>query len=227
MALDIAKSFKFPFNDQNWVVKLLIGTVLGIIPIVNFFSLGYAYKVFKKTLNNEEPSLPEWDDWGGYFVQGLLVFVIGLIYLVIPLVILFIGIGLFSKAAVNSAMGASAAGLYAVGGLFAFVGGVLTLIAELLLPMVLAVYAKNKEDFGSIFKFGEIVGNIFKILGDYVLVIVIAIGVAIVVGVLTMIPIIGWLIYVLVIFYLMLVFMTLFGMACSKAFTAAGPAAKK
>jgi hypothetical protein len=221
MALDIAKGFKFPFSDQNWVVKLIIGTVLGIIPIINFFSLGYAYKVFKKTLNKEEPALPEWDDWGGYFVQGLLVAVIGIIYLIIPIVLLAIGMGLFSKAAINSAMGTSAAGLYAIGGLLAFVGGVLALAAELMLPMVLAVYAKNKEDFSSIFKFGEIIGNIFKVIGDYILVVVIGIGVAIVLGIIMMIPIIGWLIYVLALFYLMIVFMTLFGMACSGAFGAA------
>jgi hypothetical protein len=227
MALDIAKGFKFPFNDQNWVVKLLIGTVLGIIPIVNFFSVGYAYKVFKKSLNNEEPALPEWDDWGGYFIQGLLVFVIELIYLVIPMVLLIIGVSSFSKAAINTAMGTSSAGLYAIGGLFAFVGGVLALVAALTLPMVLAVYAKNNEDFGSIFKIGEIIGKIFKVIGDYILVFVVGIGAAIILGVIMMIPILGWLIYVLALFYLMVVFTTLFGMACSKAFTAGPAPAKK
>jgi len=220
--VDVKKALTFPFNDQNWVVKLLIGLVLTIIPIVNFFSMGYVYEVFKKVVNKQEPFLPEWDNWGDLFKKGLMLFLIALVYAIIPAILFGAGMGMISRAAMMGAYGYGqpAVGSGIFGGLLAFVGGALLLIVELMLPMVFAHYAKNNENFGSAFKIGEIISNIFKVIGDYLLAIVVLIGIAIVIGLVMMIPILGWIAYILAIFYIFLVAFVLFAMACSGAYTA-------
>ena len=47
MVANIENSFKFVFRDKSWIVKLLVGGVLIMIPIVNFIVLGYLLKVLK------------------------------------------------------------------------------------------------------------------------------------------------------------------------------------
>ena len=216
--LDIKEAMTYPLKDENWIVKVLIGTLLGIIPIVNFFSMGYAYQLFKKAVNKEALTLPEWDNWGDLFLKGFMIFLISVVYLIIPGIILAIGAGLTSSAAIKSSQGYSAIGQGVVGGLFIFVGGVLYFIVALILPMVLAHYAKNNDDFGSIFKFGEIIGNIFKVIGDYILALVVIVGVVIVLGIVGVIPILGMIILIAISFYLWLFIYALLGMACSGAY---------
>ena len=216
MALDIGKALKFPLDDQNWIVKILIGTVLMIIPIVNFMPIGYVYNIFKKVLNKEEPSLPEWEGWGDLFIRGLMVFLIMLVYIIVPWIILMIGTGLMTAGANNNS-----GALTGLGGFVMFIGGLLYLIVAILVPFAIAHYAKNNEEFGAIFKFGDIIGNFFKVIGDYLLAIVVMIGILFVLGLIGVIPILGWIIGFLAIFYVMVVMYTLLAMAIQKAYEVA------
>jgi len=45
--MDIGRSFKFMFEDEGWITKILIGGILGLIPIVNFVIYGYQLEVIK------------------------------------------------------------------------------------------------------------------------------------------------------------------------------------
>ncbi len=38
--MDIGKSFTYMFEEDKWVEKVLIGGLLCLIPIVNFFAIG-------------------------------------------------------------------------------------------------------------------------------------------------------------------------------------------
>jgi hypothetical protein len=147
-----------------------------------------------------------------------MVLIITFVYLIVPGILLGIGIGMSSSAAMKSSQGQSAIGLGLFGVFFAIVGGILYLIAAFILPMVLAHYAKNNEDFGAIFRFGEIISNVFKVISDYLIAIVVVIGVGILIAIVGMIPILGWIIMIALYFFLWLVFYTLFGMACSGAY---------
>ena len=213
MALDIGKALKFPTEDENWIVKILIGTVLMIIPIVNFIPIGYVYNIFKKVLNKEEPNLPEWGEWGDLFIRGLMVFLIMLVYIIVPWILLMIGGGIMTAGA-NNDSGA----LTGLGGFVMFIGGLLYLVVALLVPFAIAHYAKNGEEFGAIFKFGDIIGNLFKAIGDYLLAIVVMIGVFFVLGLISMIPILGWIVGFLAMFYVIVVMYTLLAMAIQKAY---------
>jgi len=227
MALDIGKSFKFPLADPNWVVKILIGTVLSWIPIVNFFSIGNAYRIFKKVLDKGEPALLEWDDWGGFFMDGLKVFVIYLIYMIVPIILMFAGQGIIASAMYKLAMGGSGGGIMVLGWLIYIVAIILSICLGIIMPMAVAYFAKNNEDFGAVFRFKEIIASVFQVFGDYILVIVIAVGVSIVFAVTFMI-IIGFVLLPLSIFYLMVVFASLYGQAFAPAFggAPASPAKK-
>ena len=97
--IDPALILAFPFQDQNWVKKFLIASLLvffsfiPVIPVV--LLLGYSAEIIRLiVIENESPSLPEWDDLSNYFNGGIRLFGISAIYM-IPATLL-IGIGYFS-----------------------------------------------------------------------------------------------------------------------------------
>ncbi|PIU41890.1 MAG: hypothetical protein COS99_03060 [Candidatus Omnitrophica bacterium CG07_land_8_20_14_0_80_42_15] len=92
MVADIENVFKFAFKDKNWIIKMLIGGVLAIIPVVNFIVFGYVLKVLKDAKEGKEARLPEWEDFGALFKDGLTVFIIVLAYALIICIIWLIGI---------------------------------------------------------------------------------------------------------------------------------------
>ena len=83
--VDITRAIKRPFTDFT---KLIIASVLNIIPIINFFSVGYSLKC-AKTAMKKDYKLPEWADWGNLWVKGLFYFILIQIYL-LPATIFYI-----------------------------------------------------------------------------------------------------------------------------------------
>lgn len=102
---DLKLLFAYPFQDPKWKDKFLIGSVIAfagyIIPILPFLLIyGYMAEVIRGVIATGQPTLPEWDDWGKYFKDGLKLFGVVFVWL-LPLIILlllallvfFIGIG--------------------------------------------------------------------------------------------------------------------------------------
>ncbi len=86
--VELVKALKRPFSDIN---KFLIGTLLGIIPIVNFTVIGYTLVSTGFTKEKtERDSLPEWKNYGDLFVKGLVSVVIGII-LFLPAALIILG----------------------------------------------------------------------------------------------------------------------------------------
>lgn len=76
----------FPFQDPEWRKKFIIGGALifanYIVPIVPMLAVaGYMMKIMGQAIQGEEPSLPEWDDWGDLIIEGLKGTGIAMIYL--------------------------------------------------------------------------------------------------------------------------------------------------
>jgi hypothetical protein len=79
--MDFGKSFVFMFEDPNWVRKFGIGALVALaglllspilIGLLAFvFLAGYSLDVTRNVIRREQYPLPEWDDWGGFFVKGL------------------------------------------------------------------------------------------------------------------------------------------------------------
>lgn len=88
--MDIGKSFTFMFEDKDWIAKIGIG---GLIVLFSFLIIpipllvGYALRVTRNVADGHPTPLPEWNDFGNMFVQGLMA-IIGAIIWFIPVLIL-------------------------------------------------------------------------------------------------------------------------------------------
>ena len=76
--MDFGKALTYPFDDDDWLAKLGIGLVVGLVPIVNFALAGWLVKLIGNVKRGDELPLPAWDDFGDHFMKGLLVAVAGL-----------------------------------------------------------------------------------------------------------------------------------------------------
>ena len=69
--------------------KILLGTCLSLIPVLNFFALGYIYRLNLRIRQGFRIELPEWDNWKDLFLDGLKFFLILLIWMGVPVLIGF------------------------------------------------------------------------------------------------------------------------------------------
>ena len=66
--------------SSDWKKIIILGVIL-IIPIVDFIGLGYVLRIIKLTISGVD-DLPEFDDLGDLFVDGLKVLVVSIVYLI-------------------------------------------------------------------------------------------------------------------------------------------------
>lgn len=165
LTMDYETAFKKPFTDLK---KLLIGILLGIVPIVNFFVSGYVVRTAKNAMEKDS-SLPEWQNWGELFVNGLLYMVIGLLYMLPALVVGIVSLWPVLPSMISSytsQMMPNAAQMPDITQMMAggMVGGLalmalLVLAAAYILPSAILHFANN--GFGAAFKLGNVLSNAF------------------------------------------------------------------
>jgi hypothetical protein len=78
--MDFGKAIGFPFEDEDWLTKLGLAFVLLFVPFANIAVIGWQYKLAQNVKRGEERPLPAWDDFGDYFMKGLLFIVAGFLY---------------------------------------------------------------------------------------------------------------------------------------------------
>ena len=148
--MDFINSLKRPFIDLK---KLFFGLVFTIIPVLNFFSLGFILQSAKLTLKKKN-SLPQWNNFKDLFIDGIYFFIINVIYFIPAMLFLgifyLIGVGIFSKYLSLSQQ---------LNYLFYLSLPIIlfTILADYLLPVGLINYIKKREfsasfHFKSIFK---------------------------------------------------------------------------
>lgn len=166
--MDIGSSFTYMFQDKDWIKKILIGGVVGFIPIVNFAAWGYVVQIIRNVRDGQTLPLPEWDEFGKYFVDGLWIFLIFLVWL-IPIFVV----------ACLSAIGAAAVGN---GGDLEGAYGVVSACFSCLMvlwgfviaaasPGIMIRFAESGQ-FNAGFQFGEIFSFISANVGNYIIVII-------------------------------------------------------
>ncbi len=197
----ISNSMKYPSSD--WKKIIILGVIL-IIPIVDFIAIGYILRIIKSTIAGYD-DLPEFDDLGELFIDGLKVLIVGIIYNIIPLIVILIGI-FGSIAAVGGAANITANPLAFAGllGATVIIGLILAFIFGIFEIIALANMAFYNE-LGAAFKFSEIVERISKIgWGKYIIwfiiMIVIWIIVTIITSILSAIPYIGIIIAIIFVY---------------------------
>jgi len=101
--MDFGRGLAYVRQDPNWLVKTLLGSVLSLVPILNFAAVGYSMDVVWNVHGGREVPLPEWgDDFGQRWVRGLLAVLIQLIYL-LPLVLVACGLMALTAAGARTA----------------------------------------------------------------------------------------------------------------------------
>ena len=183
--MDIGRSFTYMFEDQDWLKKILIGGVVNLIPIVNFANTGYFIEAIKNTAEGRELPLPEWDDFGGKFMKGLMAGIAGFIY-ALP-IMLFMGIVFGLTAAIAGSLDNDTAETVAticplLGNCVVFV---YMILFTLIFPAAVIRYALTGQ-FGAFFRFGDIIAFIKANIGGYIialLVVLVASLIAQIVGV--------------------------------------------
>ncbi|EMA04713.1 DUF4013 domain-containing protein [Haloferax denitrificans] len=200
----ISESLNYLRNGEDWVKTVLIGGVLGLLSILivpTFLVIGYLLRVVRATMKGDEQP-PVFDDWGDMAIDGVKGFAIAFVYALVPAIIA----GVFGFAGIVGAAagGSDAAG--AVGGIVALVGlllaFVLGLLAAYLIPAALSNYAET-DRMGSAFDFGTLrpILTSGKYATAWLMSFAVLFASSIVVGVLNVIPLLGFVVGAFVTFY--------------------------
>jgi hypothetical protein len=201
--MDVGKALTFITEDERWVNKVIILLIVSffsflIIPI--FFLIGYAIGITRNVKDGVEKPLPEWENWGQLFMDGLYIFIAQFVYTLPFLIIACIamvatgGLGALADPGGNSD---AMAALVGTTGLIIGCLGFLYVIALIFIsPAIIIQYVLQNDDFGACFRFGQVFGIARDSIADIFIVVLVMIGigfaVSMVTGVLSLIPCIGW-----------------------------------
>lgn len=90
--MDIGRSFTAGFDDQQWVTKLLLAFLFSILVVTSPAVLGFWMRYLRNVAEGNDGVLPEWNDFGTYWVRGLLVILAAIAYTIVGLLLLIVGI---------------------------------------------------------------------------------------------------------------------------------------
>jgi len=168
--MDIGRALSFPFKDAEWVKKILIGGLITLIPFIgSFVAFGYAIEVVRRAYQNDD-TLPEWDDFGGYLTRGFLGWVGALVW-AIPLIL--IGFCAFIPAIALSGDDSGASGAFFLFG-YCLIIPLAIIFQAFVLPILLGRYAVERN-FGAMFQFSEVIEEIRRAGSALLMVLVVAI----------------------------------------------------
>jgi hypothetical protein len=132
-SIDFGRSFTFTGEDPEWVSKILIGGVfvLACSLLVGIpFVLGYVSRTLRNVAAGVARPLPDWDDLGGLFNEGLRLTGVYLLHVLAVMVLLGVFIGLLLTPMILSQAHDPADALGPLGGLLIVVMyGVIMLVA--------------------------------------------------------------------------------------------------
>jgi len=174
--MDLERSLKYPFNDQEWLQKILIGGMLSVVPIINLATWGYALRALKNITQGEEVPLPEWSEFGDYFVKGLMSLIATLVYS-IPIILLACVGSVLGNTMMSAAQHQPHMVSYprAMMGLcIGFLATIYGLLMAVVLPAAFTKYAITAE-FADFFRFGEIFSYIGSNPGNYFIALVVTV----------------------------------------------------
>jgi len=157
--MDIGKSFSYVFEDEKWISKVLVG---GLFVLASFilvgipFLMGYMLQTMRNVMQGLERPLPEWDNLGEKFKEGLILIIIVIIW-TIPIWVLqgiaaIAGVGLVGMSG-NSDLAGGAVGIFSI--CFSCLVSLYALAIAVLWPALYIRFARAPE-FKTGFEFAEI-----------------------------------------------------------------------
>ncbi len=196
----ISDSIKYP--SSNWGKVLILGviTIASILIVPIFLLIGYLFRIIKATLAGLD-ELPEFDEIGEMFVDGLKVFVVGIVYF-IPVAIISAIVGALIGSSNAASLSLNPYMIWAV-----VLGYIVYIIVAAIIGLIEVIAIANMAyydgELGAAFRFSEILDHIAKIgWGKYIItyiVIAIVASIGFLIGFLTIFIIIGIILLPLVI----------------------------
>jgi hypothetical protein len=170
-------AFTYPFQDPNWIKKILLIAVISLIPLVGqLVLLGWVLEITRRVIANEQPTLPDSIDFGGWLMKGIMAAVIGFVY-ALPIIIIYgcMMVGMFGVPALGQAVKLDDGTISMMLSAVSICGGcivlLLAIIVGIIMPAALGNYAAHGQ-LGAAFRFGEVLGLVRAAPLAYVLVIV-------------------------------------------------------
>lgn len=196
----ISDSINYP--SSNWGKVLFLGVIMiaSILIVPVFLLIGYLFRIIKATLAGLD-ELPEFDEIGEMFVDGLKVFVVGIVYS-IPVIIISIIIGALLGSTNSASLSLNPYMIWAV-----VLGYAVYIIVAAIIGLIEVIAIANMAyydgDLGAAFRFGEVLDHIARIgWGKYIvtyIVIAIVAFIGFLIGMLTVFILIGIILLPLVI----------------------------
>jgi len=169
----VLRPFVFLFDDPRWLPKVLIGglfvllsTVVAGIP----FLLGYVARMTRNIMAGDSLPLPEWNDLGEFFGEGLVLFAVSLIYM-LPVSVLSILVAIpaaFVDNVNQPALHEVGAGIVTCA---SCVVSMLSFVISLILPAAMLMVITTRR-LGAAFEFRRIQAFITANIGNYLLALV-------------------------------------------------------
>ena len=209
------RAIRKPFTD---IMKLVIGAIVSVIPVVNLVSLGYALESSGLGKAKASKKMPEWKNIGNLFVKGLASSVIGFVYAIPAIIVFMLGAGFAVSSMLNAYVGtvvpqemlssvmAGESSPELINQLVSqnwhlalptlatlapvlLIGGALAVLAQYMAPIAVLNYLKNRS-FSKAFDIGAVLEKTFTM--SYLKVWIVAAIVSVVVAsLLSLIPSVG------------------------------------
>ena len=174
--MDFGKAFTFMFDDPNWLRKLGIGTLvgllgmvlmpilIGVIPLI--MVMGYTLDALRNVAEGKEFPMPEWNEWGSFLIRGLKLIAAFFVWS-LPLLLVGIPMGLGAAFAGNQSDAGPAIGalLMVCASCLTFLWGLFLLLISPAIYIRLAVTGR----LGAAFEIGKLWALTRDNLGNIIL----------------------------------------------------------
>lgn len=193
--MGFGRAFTYSFEDKNWVSKMVMTVTLIFVSVIPIFGLittatllGYTTELIGNIQNGHPRPLPKWTDFGGKTIKGAYVLIAIIIYN-LPTVLISLLLYGFSNVISQSLFGSIAFIIivfFALSILFIY-----TALTGAMLAIAINRYAIT-GDHGSFYRFGKIFNRLQKNITPTMQYIIFSILANLILGVLILIPCIGW-----------------------------------
>ena len=171
--MDVGRAFGYVFQDDRWLGKLLIGSATFFVPILGWLAFsGYLLRVTRQVAAGADVPLPDWTDWGDLIVGGLKLFGVVIVW-ELPLIALQV---IYQLNAPQPGEAMTNAGAYFALSCILFV---LSIGYGVIYPAIVARLATTRS-FAASLDVGSVLGAVRSNLGDYLIILLVGVGVGIV-----------------------------------------------
>ncbi len=174
--MDIGRAIGVPFRDPEWMDRAVLAGVWYLVPFLGLVLAGYSLDYMRWVANGRELPLPDWSQFGRYWVRGLLVGIGALVYALPGIFLIAVGIFPFIPAIFSESGTAMMAALGSM--CFVYAMAAIYLIAAYVFVGALVVHYAMSESFSAFFEVSEVWGKIRDNAAEYFT----ALGMTIVLG---------------------------------------------